>query len=149
MLHFESIVQGELLIVTYNEVALHNYRSNSALKTYRTKGNYGYGFHLGDGYYGHIGCELIVFSRDRLRTYGQVKANNIAVSFGTLCLTDCSPLGFIGEGTVFALQTYEGEVYLMTLLEKTYTINRIFSTIGPILELCSFKSGNLFAVVSQ
>jgi hypothetical protein len=55
LLQFYSCVAGELLVVTYNEVSLHNYKSSSALRNYRTRGNYGQGFYLGDGFYGHLG----------------------------------------------------------------------------------------------
>lgn len=94
MLHFCSAVSGEVLIVTYNEVSLHTYKSSSSLRTYRTRGNYGHGFYLGNGFYGHIGEELIAFSRDKLRTYGQVRTTNeVSTSFSKLCLTHCSVLG--------------------------------------------------------
>ena len=64
LLHFSSYPSGDILITTYDEIALHKYRSDQPLKCYRTKGTYGQGFALGDGFYGHVGKELVVFSRD-------------------------------------------------------------------------------------
>ncbi len=59
--------------MTYNEIALYRYKKHYPLKNYRTRGNYGQGFVMDRGYYGHIGEELIVFSQEKLRSYGEVK----------------------------------------------------------------------------
>jgi len=55
LLHFNSQRNGDILITTYDEIALHKYKLDQPLKCYRTKGTYGQGFALGDGFYGHIG----------------------------------------------------------------------------------------------
>lgn len=46
------------------------------IKCYRTKGNYGQGFCLNDGFYGHFGKELVIFSKDRLRTFSDFSFPN-------------------------------------------------------------------------
>ena len=55
--------------MTFDEVSLHKYKQNNPMKCFRTRGNYGQGFYLGEGYYGHIGNELVVFSKDKLRSF--------------------------------------------------------------------------------
>jgi hypothetical protein len=55
--------------MTYDEIALHRFKQQNPIRCFRTKGNYGQGFYLGEGYYGHVGKELVVFSSGRLRTF--------------------------------------------------------------------------------
>ena len=55
LLHFCSNPTGDILIATYDEIALHKYKIDQPLKCYRTKGVYGQGFTLENGLYGHIG----------------------------------------------------------------------------------------------
>jgi hypothetical protein len=99
LLQFYSVIPGEMLIVTFNEVSLHNYKQHYPLKNYRTRGNYGQGFYLEEGFYGHVGEELITFNRDRLVAYGQVKAN----SASSLCLRYSKVLGKVDNGTAIAI----------------------------------------------
>jgi len=54
MLQFYSGNGEGILVMTYNDISLFKFKNNKALCTFRTKGNYGQGFIVGD-YFGHIG----------------------------------------------------------------------------------------------
>lgn len=95
--------------------------------------------------YGHIGEELIAFNRDRLVSYGQVKANLTIIFF-----SECAVLGKVGNGTAVSISHYEGDTYLLRIYPKSFTFYHIFTSIGPILEICRPKSSNsFFAITSQ
>ena len=85
------------------------------MRNYRTRGNYGQGFILDHEYYGHIGEELIIFSQEKLKTYGQVKQKN-GVVFDNLAYSK-----LLDEKTVL-LQTYEGGAYLLYINEQTFEL---------------------------
>jgi len=69
------------------------------LKNYRTRGNYGQGFIFDNEFYGHAGEELILFSKDKLKTYGQIRQKSGA-AFDNLAYSK-----LLDEKTVL-LQTY-------------------------------------------
>ena len=93
--------------------------------------------------YGHIGEELITFSRDKLVSYGQVKGN-----YANICFSECKFLGKIGDAIAISVTHYEGDSYLLQIYPKSFAFYQVFTAIGPIMEICTPKP-SLLAVTSH
>lgn len=134
LLQFCSPGNGEVLLLTYNEVALHQYRNPSALKNYRTRGNYGQACHVGEGVYAHIGEELTLFGRNQLSLYGQIKFQDELLLKQSGLTASCF-LGEVEGVKMLGVTTIEGDVYLMAVREKTWRMVDRISSVGAILSM--------------
>ncbi len=124
MLRFYSTNNYELLLLTYDEVALYRYKQ-APLCTYRTGGNYGQGLSLGEGLYGQVGKQLILFSKEKLTPINSYHFPDPQL-FEEGGFKECVKLGEMeGVGHVLCLLTHRCELYFLTILNNECRMRKV------------------------